>query len=234
MEAPSFDLPKEDDPLRLSQFHADTCNLLDECYRQTISSAFVGSNSMLMHLALEMEESSDFKFHSGPLGTVRKSPQEIAKICNLPDRWVLRKFVDENSHLIHVGNGRLEDQGKLVLAYYVPRWLRGFFFDPNRSRSLYSTSWVIDKCQRAIEGLIGLDSFFHSLSSFFRSRLKYGEVCGASHLLEHVRNGSDRNELLLFLEYLSKIHWLDIYNRGQGQRRVTNRIVHWVCTTLVG
>jgi hypothetical protein len=237
VETPSFDLPKEDDPLELNYFRANAHNLLDECYRQTISSAFVASNSMLMHLALEMDsEASDCNlFYGGPTGIVAKFPQEIVNICNLPDRWVLRRFVDENSHLIHIGHGKFEDDGKFVLAYYVPRWLRRFFFDPNRSRSLYSISWVIEKCCQAIVGL-----FFeprtscYPLASFFESKLKFGEIPGASHLLEHVKNGSDRNELLRFLEYLSKNDWLDIYNKGHGQRDVTTRIMRWVCTSLVG
>lgn len=225
--------PKELHPLQLNQFHAYSHNLLDECYRQNLSSAVVGPNSILMHLAFEMVpspfQSSDWFIMPD---IVLKSPQEIVNICNLPDRWALKRFVDENSHLVHIANGMVI-HGKVVEAYYVPRWLRGFFFDPNRCQSLYSTSWVINKCQRAIEGLIQQDSGFYLFSSFFVSK-KHGEIPGASHLLEHARNGSDRNELMLFLEYLSKVHWLDIYNAGQDQRRVTNGIIHWVFTTLVG
>jgi len=36
MEQIPFDLPIEDDPLQLNQFHADTRNLLDECNRRTL------------------------------------------------------------------------------------------------------------------------------------------------------------------------------------------------------
>jgi hypothetical protein len=202
-----------------------------------------------MHLALEMGELGSSFHLSGdpkPIGTVLKSPQEIVNICNLPDRWVLKRLLDEISHFIHIGYRRdqrgqsiqniqrFKDQSKLVLGYYVPRWLRGFFFDPNRSQSLYSTSWVLGKCQQAIEGLIKLNSdYYYSLFPLFDKSENYGEIPGAS--LFHMRNGSDRNELLHFLRYLSEIQWLDIYSRGNwGQRYNTGAILHWVHTTLVG
>ena len=61
-------------------------------------------------------------------------------------------------------------------------------------------------------------------------------ISDASRFLEHVGNGSDRNHLLRFLGNLSEIDWLDIYTSKSrwGLRRLTNNIVHWVCTTLVG
>jgi len=127
---------------------------------------------------------------------------------------------------------------KYVLAYHVPFWIRDFFLNPNRSRYLYSTSLVIDECQKAIKSLI-LDpnSAFrtsHSFVAFFAPKpTRFGEnpIADATRLLE---NGSDRYELLLFLEYLSEIHWFDIYNRSRSRRHFTNKIVHWVCTTVVG
>jgi hypothetical protein len=238
----------KDDPLQLSQFYADTRNLLDKCYWQTLSGAVIGPNSILMHLALEMGELGPSLWLYGvpkPTGTVLKTPQEIVNICNLSDSWVLKRFADENSHLIHIGyssdkrfqvkDPRQLRQGKIILGYYVPRWLRGFFFDPNRSQSLYSISWIFSKSKKAIEEVIVLNSGYYSLFSFFDKSQNYGEISGASHL--HIRNGSDRNlnELLHFLRYLSEIPWLDIYSRGSwGQRHNTNAILHWVHTTLVG
>jgi hypothetical protein len=59
-------------------------------------------------------------------------------------------------------------------------------------------------------------------------------IANATHLLESATNGSDRHELLLFLEYLSEIHWFGVYHGGWVQRQLTNGIIHWVCTTLVG
>jgi hypothetical protein len=51
--------------------------------------------------------------------------------------------------------------------------MRDFFFDPNRSPYLYSTSLVIDKCQKAIKSLIcDLDPYPYkndSLVHFFTS-----------------------------------------------------------------
>jgi len=166
---------------------------------------------------------------------------ELGSICNTPDRQHLRRFVDEHSYFYRIQNRRAN--GKYVLNYYVPVWMGDFFLDPNRSRYLYSTSLVIDACQKAIKSLIldpihfharGPVDFFTPMQSNRPRLVPIDNIAPATHLLESAGNGSDRNELLLFLEYLSKIPWLDVYNGNQKQRRFTNRIVHWVCTTLVG
>ena len=170
-----------------------------------------------------------------------RSLREIGDIYNIPDRQRLRRLVDERSNLIHI-HTRVE--AKYVLQYSVPNWLRDFFFDPNRSRSLYSTSLVIDNCQKAIKSCIldpnpGFDKI-RSLVYFFMPTLRRpsGEIpidniANATRLLESARSGTDRHELLLFLNYLSEIHWFDIYNRDWSGRHFTNGIMHWVCTTLV-
>jgi len=134
--------------------------------------------------------------------------------------------------------------GKYVLNYYVPVWMRDFSLNPNRSRYLYSTSLVIDTCRKAIKSLIldptphshsrGPVAFFIPMRLTLSNVVPIGNIAPATHLLESAGNGSDRNELLLFLEYLSKIPWLDLYNGNEEQRHFTNGIVHWVCTTLVG
>ena len=160
---------------------------------------------------------------------VPKSLREIGKFCNIPDQQRLRKFVDEHSHLIHVRHKQIQD--KHVLGYYVPRWLCDFFFDPNRSQRFYSTSWVIDECQQAIEGFIAPNNVSHFPRFFFM--LPHGEISNATRLLEHVRKGSNKNDLLLFLGYLSKFHWLDIYTSSRDHRDLTYEIIHWVCITLV-
>ena len=117
-----------------------------------------------------------------------------------------------------------------------------FFLDPTRSRYLYSTSLVIDECQKTIEHHIpgpapypyyGLVHFF-TLTPKLSGEIPIGNIANATYLLESARNGSDRRRLLLFLEYLSEINWFDIYHRGWEQRHLTNRIAYWVCTTLVG
>ena len=190
-----------------------------------------------MHLALEMKHSRSTDIFGRPTDTEHKSLQEIVNICNLPDKRILKRFVDKHSHLIYIGHDyefNFGDLRRCVLVYYVPRWLRGLFFDPNRSRSLYSSSWVINKCQRAITSLIEPDCVFDfkSLLSFFMPT-NFGESSYASRLLEHIRNGSDSSHLLFFLSRLSEIHWLDVYTAGWEQRHLTNGIVHWLCTTLV-
>jgi hypothetical protein len=121
--------------------------------------------------------------------------------------------------------------------------MNDFFLNPNRSQHLYSISLVINECQKAITKslILGRNPDYsincHNLINFFTLKLsKSGEIpiVNAIHLLESARNGSDRHELLLFLKYLSEIHWFDIYKRGSLQRNLTDGIVHWVCTTLVG
>jgi len=165
--------------------------------------------------------------------------REIGNICNIPDRHVVKRFVEEHAFLIHTRPKDVED--KCVLGYYVPHWLRGFFFDPNRSRCSYSTSWIIVKCfKNAIEQYLRPDSDFYPLLPFFAparyDEISFGDIVvrdiavdgisDASRFLEHVRNGPDRNDLLRFLGHLSKIHWLDIYTRGWARRYLTNDIVH--------
>ena len=175
-------------------------------------------------------------------GYILRTLREIGKICKILDRQPLMRFVDEHSYLIRI-HGKPKD--KHLLKYYVPTWMRDFFFDPTRSRHLYSTSLVIDECQKAIKHITrdpnaGAHSYVdNGLVPFFKpTPTLFGEICNiakATHFLESARNGSDRHELLLFLEYLSEIHWFDIYWHGdQGRRDLTDRIVHWVCTTLVG
>jgi len=160
-----------------------------------------------------------------------KSLRQFETITNTPDRQRLRRFVNEHSLLIHTQHIKVKD--KHLLGYSVSHWFCDFTFDPSRSRSLYSTHLVTSECQRAIEAFIATNSGFYPKEFFVR----YDEIseewssqADASRLLEH---GSDSNDLLLFLQYLSEIHWLDIYIQGSDGRYLTNGIIQWVCTTLV-
>ena len=189
----------------------------------------MGPSSIPIHLAFGIE------------GYVSSSRRKIGNIFDTPDRRRLKRFVDEHSYLICT-HEKVKD--KYVLRYYVPKWMDDFFFDPNRSLHLYSISLVIKECRKAIQSLIldlTPDFYNDGLVYFFMQTLTpSGEIpidnmANATRLLESARNRSDRKELLLFLEYLSEIHWFDIYlNGGWVQRHFTNRLVHWVCTTLVG
>jgi len=182
---------------------------------------------MAIHLAFGIE---------GHVLTLR----ELGDICNTPDRQILRRFVDEHSYL----SCHMMDKGKYVLWYRVPTWMRDFFLDPTRCQYLYSTSLVIDQRQKAIKNLILVPNpgsnenkslvYFFTPTPTSSSEILIDNIANATHLLESARNGSDRNELLFFPEYLSKIHWFDIYNRDRHQRYFTDGIVHWACTTLVG
>ena len=146
-----------------------------------------------------------------------------------------------NTHLIHIHE---KSNDKYVLTYNVQMRMCDFFFDPTRSRYLYSTSLIIDECQKAIKHHIldlnprshvnyGLVYFFTPTPTL-SGEIPIGNIANATHLLESARNEPDGHPLLLFLEYLSEIYWFDIYHRGQGQRYLTNSIMHWACTTLVG
>jgi hypothetical protein len=196
-----------------------------------------------MHLAFEMMEDDD-------MCPEPRSLQEIAEICDILDRQLLKRFVEEHTSLIYA-RPQMVEGGKHVSAYYVPRWLRGFFFDPNRSRYFYSTSWIISKCFHAIEEYLQSNSDFDESDTrlpFFvptkYREMSFGDIVvlniavngisDASRFLEHVRNGSDRNHLLRFLGNLSEIHWLDIYTSDDARKELANEIVHWLCTTLVG
>jgi hypothetical protein len=124
MEQTPFDLPLEDVSLQLNQFHANTRNLLDECYRHTLANSVIGPGSIIMHLAMEMKESR-----------MPKSLRKIGNTYNIPDQQLLRRSIDENLYLILIQHKKVKD--KLVLAYCTPRWLREFVFDPNRSKLLF-------------------------------------------------------------------------------------------------
>ena len=222
-------MPKKGDPLHLDQILTAARNLLDECFRQTID----GPSSIPIHLAFGVERYVTIL-----------SLREIGNVCNTLDRECSTRLAYEHPYLIRIYE---QVENKYVLGYYVPNWRRDFFLDPNRSRYLYSTSLVIDKCQTAIKSLIldlnpdpfydhGVTSFFTPTLLPFRAMLIEG-MANATRLLESTRNGSDRNELLLFLKYLSEICWFDIYCRAcsvWSQRHLTNGIVHWVCNILVG
>ena len=192
-----------------------------------------------MHLAFQIED-------NGRTAPMPKSLREIGDICDIPDQQLLRRLLEEHTFSIHTQSKEVED--KHVLAYYVPRWLRGFFFDPNRSRRFYSTSWIIAKCfEAAVENLLPNGGFVRLLPFFvpaINDEINFHDIVvrditvdgisDATRFLEHVRYGSNRNDLLHFLGNLCEIHWLDIYTRDHASRCLANDIVHWLCTTLVG
>lgn len=223
MEQIPFDLPMEDDPLQLNQFHTNARNLLDECYRHTLVGSVNGPGSIIMHLAME--------------SYIPRSLRKIGNICNMPDQQLLRRFIDENLYLIPIQHTKVTD--KHVLAYCTPRWLRNFFFDPNRSRSFYSTSRIIEKCQAAVKSVLDPNHDIHcmALIPFFTPTIygdiSIGKISNATRLLESVRNGSNSNELLDFLGYLSEICWLDVNFGDAIQKALAIEIAQWVCITLV-
>jgi len=217
-----FELPRSDS-LHLDQIFREACNLLDKCLQQTIPRPI----SIPIQLVFGIERYET------------ESLREIGNICNMLGRQCLKGFLDKHLYLTRIPR---EVEDKYVLGYYVPCWMRDFFLNPNHSQHLYSTSVVIDECQKAIESLIldpnpdpgindNLIDFFTPMPTPSHSEIP---IADATHLLKSVRNASDRHKLLLFLKYLSEIHWFNIYNKGWSQRHLTDIIVHWVCATLVG
>ena len=176
-----------------------------------------GEISILMPLMLEVRTCQE--------PPKPKTLREMETITNTLDRQHLRRFLNEHSILIH-------NQHSNVLEYSISHWLCDFIFDPNRSQSLYSTSSVTSECQRAIEAFIANNRNYNH-EAFFVPLDDELEISDASRLLEHAKNGFDSNYLLLFLRYLSEVHWPDIYTRGRREKCFTHGIIQWACTTLM-
>jgi len=179
-----------------------------------------GEISILMPLMLEVRTWSFPK---------PKTLSEMETITNTLNRQCLGRFLNEHSFFIHTQHRNVDDE--YLSEYSISHWLCDFIFDPNRSQSLYSTSSVTSECQRAIEAFIANNRNYHPKAFFVPD--DECEISDARRLLEHARNGFDSNYLLLFLRYLFKIHWFDIYTRGRGERFFTHGIMEWVCMTLV-
>lgn len=210
----------ETDPrLEVRQFLVDTRNLIDECYRRSLASSVVGPSSLLMHLALDLQ-------------SYNRSLREIGDICNIQDRQLLRRAIEEN-HLIHIHYKHDNPSGhvfKLVRVYSTSSWLQFFFLDANRCRTFYSASWIIDKCQQAINITEIVASHDKGSIMKFFTPSDLNPIAHATHLLESVRNGSDRNEFLGFLGYLSEICWLG--SPSEIPMTLGIRIVKWAYTAL--
>jgi len=159
---------------------------------------------------------------------------EICRICNISDSRLVKRFLQEQSFLFptrYIRNGT-----KLVLAYTAPHQLRNFFFDPGRSRHLYSAPWVIGICWEAVECATTEISLqlAYGLCHFFMP-MKDRQFSRASLMLsaESIRNGSDSDILLGFLKFLSRIPWLDICFSHHWNKIWTSAIANWVCKALV-
>lgn len=59
-----------------------------------------------------------------------------------------------------------------------------------------------------------------------------GEIAHGSHLLESIRDGSNKNDLLGFLEYLSEICWLDVNFSDVNKKALAIQIAQWACIIL--
>jgi hypothetical protein len=161
---------------------------------------------------------------------------EISRTCNIPNAQVVKSFLQEHSFLFHMQRSDEEDE---VLAYSAPFQLRNFFWDPGRSRHLYSMPWIIDKCWEAIERALEMRHFgwYTAALFYFFSPKQDCQISGASRLLfaESIRNGLDDVNLLRFLGFLCRIPWVDTWFSGDqsGSEACTLAIAHWVCEALV-
>jgi hypothetical protein len=231
----AFNLPQENDVLQLRQFFVDTRNLLDKCYWQTIASSVLGPTSILMHLALDFQH----PIVCDPLLAMPRSLQKLGDMCNIPDQKLLGRYIKNQFYLIHTKHEKIE--GKCVLVYYAPCWLRSFLFNSTRSHSFYPISLIIGNCQKAIQQVLELKqgcshNLFHRSLCIFFTPLIYNGISGAGHIIESARNepNSNKSLALRFLRFLSEIHWLDFYLVDHQKTCLANAIVQWVCITLVG
>jgi len=168
---------------------------------------------------------------------VPKTLLEISRIHNIPNLPFVKCFVREHSFLFQL-RIRRSYREKAVLAYSAPFHLRKFFFDPGRSRHLYSIigkSWEAVKCALQVQ----IPPTYHSLGSAFGLQgffipNQHCQISGASLMLstERIRNGPDDNNLLRFLESLCIIPWHTCLDSSKGAN-CTLAIAQWVCKTLV-
>ena len=169
-----------------------------------------------------------------------KTLLEISRIYNIPNLPFLKSFVREHSFLFQLRIRRRYSE-KAVIRYSAPFQLRNFFFDPGRSRHLYSVPWIIGKSWEAVKCAfqVQIPPTYHSLGSafglqgFFKLN-QYCQISGASLMLsaESIRNGPDDNNLLRFLESLCRIPWHTCLDSSKGAN-CTLAIAQWVCKTLV-
>jgi hypothetical protein len=166
-----------------------------------------------------------------------RSLSGICRICNIPDSHLVKRFLQEHSFLFHTWHAQHEK--KLVFTYSAPRQLHNFFFDPGRSRHLYSAPLIIGKCWETVEqASTSQDSQLHrsvyGLHHFFIAK-EGCQFSRASHMLsaESIRNGSDSDSLLAFLKFLSRIPWLDIWYSNHWNTIWICAIANWVCKSLV-
>jgi hypothetical protein len=123
---------KDHDLQQLSKFYFDTCNILDECYRQVFADPAIGPALIPMQIALTFANHTILRMKLlNP-----EASQEICRICNIPDSHLVKRFLQEQSFLFHTWHA--QHGKKLVFTYSAPLQLRNFFFDPGRSRHLYS------------------------------------------------------------------------------------------------
>ena len=197
---------------------------------------------MLMHITL------NFKSHLDEGGVAEPGTLlEMCRICNVPDPQLVKRFLQEKSFLFHA---QYKKNGKrLVRAFSAPLQLRNFFFDPGRSRRLYSVPCIIGKLWEGVGVVLGKQlkgdiwsSHFWRLISGLRNFFTPKEDCqisSASLMLSaaSIGNRSDSDSLLGFLAFLSKIPWLDIWftaGRSADSEFCATAIAQWVCIALVG
>jgi len=169
-----------------------------------------------------------------------KTLLEISRIHNIQNLPFVKSFVREHSFLFQM-RIRRGYRKKAVLGYSAPLHLRKFFFDPGRSRHLYSIPWIIGKCWEAVKCAlqVQISPTYHSLGSAFGLQGFFipnqdCQIPGASLMLsaESIKNGPDDNNLLRFLESLCRIPWHTCLDSSEGAE-CTLAIAQWVCKTLV-
>jgi len=220
-----FGLPQTHDPLQLSKFYFDTCNILDGCYRQVLAGPTVGPVPILMHIALDF---------CGP-----KILTEISMHYNNSNPQLVKSFLQKHSFLFRLTMILVTRPLYGCIAVSAPFQLRNFFFDPGRSRHLYSIPWIINKCWEAVKCSLRVPPTCHAFEPAFGLRNFFipnqdCQISGASLMLsaESIRNGPDDDNLLRFLGSLYRIPWDTCFSSYESYV-CTLAIAQWVCKTLV-
>ena len=226
----SFDFLQDKDSLRLNKFYLDTYSILDELYRQVLAEPWAIGLSLIPSLR---PISLDFE----PKLSEGKTLLDIGEVCNIADPQLVKRCLQEYSCLFYIKTKR--DGAKCILTYHAPNELRNFFFDPGRSRHLYSAPWIIEKCWDNLQCALGMQLKFNhycfdifDISEFFVPSQGRQIPSATLMISQSIKNGSDMDALLWFLKFLSRIRWLDCFG-SPIDRTFTKAIAQWVCTALV-
>ncbi|KIM40511.1 hypothetical protein M413DRAFT_445960 [Hebeloma cylindrosporum] len=235
----------------MNKLFTDTRDFLDLCYRQALSArAALDPNPLIGHLALDFSRVSVLPYKSA-LITTSRPVMKICKTWNISDPLSVQNFLLENSHFIssefYLPN--LERYtGPKDVAYSACQHLQRFVIDPSRAQHLYQHFWTlrVRKCQEAILKVIQCINLPVQEEEFVHEdyRLALGireffeQNCGISSSsvgildLDGIRDVAACMALQNFLEFLSKVPWVEVFLATEASTMITLVIASWVCHCL--